>query len=124
MGSHPLNLTLRFILELSALFAYGYWGHVVKDGWLGILLAVFLPISAAAIWGIFAVPADPSRSGKAPIPVAGSVRLALELILFGLASWAFLRAGLQWAAILFGLLVICHYLLSLDRINWLLRGDQ
>ncbi|MEJ2412870.1 MAG: YrdB family protein [Anaerolineales bacterium] len=123
MGSHPLNLTLRFILELSALFAYGYWGFTLKDGWLGILLAVFLPIGAAAIWGILAVPADPSRSGKAPVPIAGSTRFVLELIFFGLASWAYLDAGFQWIGILFAVLVIFHYLFSLDRINWLLRGD-
>lgn len=124
MGSHPLEPGLRFILELSSLFAYGYWGYAVKGGWLGILLAVFLPLSAVAIWGFFTVPADLSRSGKAPVPVAGSLRLALELIFFGLASWAYLDAGLQWVAILFDLLVICHYLLSLDRINWLLKGDR
>jgi hypothetical protein len=32
MGSHPLNLAVRFALELSALAALGVWGWRQGDG--------------------------------------------------------------------------------------------
>ena len=68
MGSHPINLALRFLLELSALFAMGVWGWRYSEGWLRFVLALSIPIIAAVLWGTFAVPDDPSRSGGAPIP--------------------------------------------------------
>jgi len=67
MSLHPISLALRFLLELAALIALGLWGAHQA----GIALALALPATAAALWGIFAVPGDPSRSGKAPVPVSG-----------------------------------------------------
>ena len=32
MGSHPLNLALRFLLEIAALVAIGYWGFSQHAG--------------------------------------------------------------------------------------------
>ena len=32
MSAHPINLALRFILELAALYALGYWGWTQHDG--------------------------------------------------------------------------------------------
>jgi len=46
------------------------------------MLALTLPIFAAAIWGIFAVPDDPSRSGNAPVIAPGLVRIVIELAFF------------------------------------------
>jgi hypothetical protein len=71
-------------------------------------------------WVTFAVPADPSRSGNAPIPVPGVVRLALELTFFALAAWALRAADLPRWGILFGVIVLVHYALSYDRLRWLL----
>ena len=34
MGSHPINLTIRFLLELSALAAIGIWGWNQSDDWI------------------------------------------------------------------------------------------
>jgi hypothetical protein len=124
MGTHPLNLTLRFLLELTILFAYGNWGWNQGSDWRRYALAIILPFVAAAVWGIFAVPDDPSRSGKAPLPVPGIVRLLLELGIFVLAVWAMLNSGLFWTGLIFALLALIHYLLSYDRIIWLLRGDR
>ena len=69
MGSQPLNLALRFLLELVAWGAVGLWGWSVTDGALRYLLAMGLPLLVMALWGIFAVPGDRSRSGRAPVPV-------------------------------------------------------
>jgi len=119
MGSHPLNLGLRFILELAALASIGYWGWSASSDWVKYLLVIALPILAAIVWGTFAVPDDPSRSGRAPVPVPGVVRLLLELLTFGLAGWALFTSKtltLGWA---FSVFVILHYSLSFDRIKWL-----
>ena len=38
MGSHPINLTIRFLLEVVALVSVGMWGWKQSDGWLQIVL--------------------------------------------------------------------------------------
>jgi hypothetical protein len=121
MGSHPINLAVRFILELSALVAIGYWGWSQHAGWLRIGLAVGLPLLAAVLWGTFAVPNDPSRSGAAPVRVPGIVRLVLELAFFAAATWSFFATGLATLAWIYGVVVLIHYAVSYDRILWLIR---
>lgn len=120
MGSHPINLAVRFILELTAIFVYGLWGWRQADGGLRIVLMLLIPIVFATAWGIFNVPGDPSRSGAAPVVVPGIVRLLLELVFFGLACWALYQLDLKTYALIFGAVVILHYLVSYDRISWLL----
>lgn len=124
MGSNPLNLAIRFLLELAALSAIGVWGwHYGSQGspWLRFVLAIGLPIIAAAIWGIFNVPNDPSRSGAAPIVVPGIIRLAIELAIFSLATWALYELAYPQLCWLLGGLVSLHYLVSYDRILWLIK---
>jgi hypothetical protein len=74
MANNPINLLVRFILELAGLFALGYWGWTQHTGALRILLAVGLPLLAAAIWGVFRVPGHP---GNAPVAVPGMTLMAL-----------------------------------------------
>ena len=121
MGSNSLNLALRFILEMTALFSLGYWGWIKNEGYLKYILVIGLPILFMVIWGVFAVPDDPSRSGKTVVVTAGWLRLLIELALFGTAFWTFKDAGLikiSWAFL--GLAVI-HYALSYDRMIWLFK---
>lgn len=120
MGSHPLNLTLRFLLELAALAVMGIWGWRQSEGWMQYLLVICIPLLAAAVWGTFAVPNDPSRSGKAPVPVPGIVRLLVELVILGSATWALFTLNPTYGWI-FGLVTLAHYILSYDRIAWLLK---
>lgn len=120
MGSHPINLALRFLLEITALVSVGLWGWRQSDGWLRYVLAIGIPILLAVIWGTFNVPNDPSRSGAAPVVTPGLVRLIIELCFFALASWSFYDMGMTKFALAFGIIVILHYALSYDRILWLL----
>lgn len=120
MGSHPLNLTLRFLLELAALACMSVWGWRHSDNWWRYLLAIGIPILAAAVWGVFAVPDDPSRSGKAPVPVPGIIRLIIELVIFGFAVWALYDTGYSKLSLIMGIIVVVHYIVSFDRIHWLL----
>lgn len=123
MGSHPINLAFRFLLELAAFATFGFWGWELGDGYTRFIFAFGIPVLVAVIWGIFAVPNDPSRSGKAPVPVNGIVRLIIELIIFASAIWMVYELGYPLFSRLFGVAVVTHYLLSMDRILWLI-GKQ
>ena len=119
MGAHPINLAVRFLLELSALAAMGFWGWNRGAGVLRFVLALGIPLIAAAVWGIFAVPNDPSRSGQAPIPVPGMLRLALEVLFFAFAIWTLSSAGATTPGWILGIFILVHYALSYDRVFWL-----
>jgi hypothetical protein len=121
MGSHPLNLLVRFALETCALLALGAFGWTRFEGALRWVAALALPIAFAVLWGSFAVPGDPSRGGSAPVPVPGAFRLVLELGLFGLAAWALHASGYHRPALAFAAVTLAHYALSWDRLAWLLR---
>jgi hypothetical protein len=121
MSSHPTNMVLRFLLELCVLAVSGYWGWTVSEGLTRFLLVVGIPLLLAIVWGTFAVPGDPSRSGRAPIPVPGVIRLLLELANFSFGVWALYSIGLPVPGLILGLAVIIHYILSYDRITWLMR---
>lgn len=122
MTSHPVNLGIRFILELAALVTLGYWGWEQGNGGWRYLWVWVLPLTAAALWGTFAVPDDPSRSGKAPIPVPGIIRLLFEFALFALAVWMLVQTGWVNLGIILGVVVVLHYAASYDRITWLFKN--
>jgi hypothetical protein len=114
------NSVLRLGLELGALGSMGYWGSRQGDGWMSYALAIGIPLAAAVAWGTFAVPDDPSRSGGAPVPVPGAVRLALEFTVFGLGAWTLHKSGHTTSALTFGGLVLFHNAVYYDRVIWLL----
>jgi len=120
MGSHPANLAFRFLLELAALIALGVWGWSLSTGAIRFVAALAAPLAAAALWGLFNVPGDPSRSGAAPVPVRGAVRLAGELAFFALAAWALAASGQAGLGIALAIAVAIHYAISYDRIAWLI----
>ncbi|MCB9893948.1 MAG: YrdB family protein [Planctomycetes bacterium] len=115
------NLGLRFLLELMGLISVGWWGWVVVDSWPRYLLAPGLPLLLAILWGVFNVREDPSRSGKAPVPVPGPMRLLLECILLGGGAVALGFAWSLWASVTFGAVLVFHYIASWKRVLWLLR---
>jgi hypothetical protein len=121
MGSHPINLTIRFLLELSTLLTMGVWGWRQTEGWVRFVLALGIPIIFAVVWGTFAVPNDPSRSGGAPVPVPGMVRLTLELAFFAIGIWMLYQMGYPPLSLVFGTIVVVHYLVSYDRVSWLIQ---
>jgi hypothetical protein len=121
LEGNTINLAVRFMLEMSGLVTLGVWGWAKGDGVLKYVLALVVPLIAAAIWGIFAVPDDPSRSGDAPVIVPGLVRLVLELAFFTSVVWALFAMRQSMLGWLFGVIVVLHYLVSYERVSWLLR---
>jgi hypothetical protein len=120
LAENPLNLAVRFALELAALAALAYWGWTRDEGLLRIVLAVGLPLLAAVLWAVFRTPGDDARAAIVAVP--GIVRLLLEFALFGTAVALLASAGHARIALVFGAIVLLHYLVSYDRVMRLLFG--
>jgi hypothetical protein len=90
-----INVTLRFVLELCALGALGYWGFTTGPGTLGkVVLGLGAPILAAVLWGVFVAP-------KAVRPLHDPAKLLVELVVFGGAAAGLFAAGQPlWASAL------------------------
>jgi len=118
MNNHPLNLALRFVLELAALAAYGYWGWTQHQGIGRWAWTILLPLAAAVAWGVFRVPNDP---GVPPVAVPGWTRLLLEIVFFAGAAACLYLAGARTWALAFAAITVLHYAISYERVVWLLR---
>lgn len=104
-------LAIRFLLELSALAALGYWGFRTGGGLpVKLLLGTLAPLTAAVVWGAFIAP-------KAAFPVAVPIRILLEAAVFGSAAAALYASGHARLALVFVIVVIVDsalvYLLKL-----------
>ena len=95
------NLAVRFLLELCALAAVGYWGFQAGERLpVRIVLGIGAPLLAAGVWGAFVAP-------KATRRLPDPWRMGLELVIFGTAVFVLhvsgrlpLAAGLGGAVIL------------------------
>ena len=113
------NLALRFLLEVAGVVATGAWGWQLVDSWARWPLAFGLPTALMTAWATFNVRNDPSRSGKAPVPVPGVIRLLLELATLGFGAYAAATTWSIWAGAIFGALVVFQYATSWKRVVWL-----
>jgi len=75
---HPVNLGLRFILEIVVLIAAGMFAKE-HFSWIS---AILLPVVLMTCWSVFAVRGDKSRSGKTVVPTPGKLRILIELLFF------------------------------------------
>jgi len=113
------NLALRFALEIGALIGLGIAAWQSTSGPVRWLAAIAVPLVAAAVWGTFNVLNDPSRSGEAPVEVAGWIRLVIELTILGGGAVAIGMVGGRIAGIGFAVLVLVQYATSWSRVQWL-----
>lgn len=118
MSSNPINLVLRFILEILALVAMGIWGWQKGEGWMRFLLAIGIPLVVAILWGVFRIPNDP---GEAVVATPGIIRLVFELLVFGFAVWSLFNLQKTTMGTIFGIVILLHYATSYDRILWMLK---
>lgn len=121
MKNHFGNQSLRFILEIFSLVVLGVWGWRQGEGAARYLLGPGIPLAAAAIRWIFAVPGDSGRSGSALVPIPGILRLLLELAIFAVTVGVLLDLGAPASATLLAAAVLVHSALARGRIRWLLR---
>ncbi len=116
MSQHPLNLGLRFLLELAALVAMGYWGWTQHEGILQWLLTILVPLLFATTWGAFRYPQD---HGKGLIAISGKLRLLLEFVFFTCAVVLLAASQQTTTALIFATILLIHYALSYDRVRLL-----
>jgi hypothetical protein len=119
MNTNPVNLAVRFLLEIVMLIVFACWGWHSTANWVHYIAAVGLPTIAAVLWGVFRIPNDPKPS---PVAIPGIIRLLLEWALFGLAVWALYDLGYTRSAIVMAVIVVLHYLVSYDRTRAMLRN--
>jgi Protein of unknown function (DUF2568) len=105
------NLALKFLMELAAIAAFGYWGATTASGAWAILLAIAAPGAAVLLWGLFAAPKSAQR-----LPPA--TRIPFELAVFGLAALALFAADSSVAAIILVLVAILNSLLLTVFDQW------
>jgi len=105
------NLGLKFLLELVAFAALGYWGATVSSGAVAVLLAVAAPAAAIVLWARLAAPRAARR-----LPLLK--RIGFELTVFALASIALATAGLPLAAAALLLVVIANSILLTILHQW------
>lgn len=101
------NLALRFLLELCALGAVGYWGfHVGKGTIMKVGLGIGAPLLIAVIWGTFGSP-------NATVKLSAPLHIVLELMVFGLPAVALYAAGKPQLAWMYGMVVVINRILML-----------
>jgi hypothetical protein len=96
------NLVLRFLLELCALAALGYWGASAKPQLAGrILLAIAVPLVAVVVWALIVAP-------RAPVQVPAAIRFGVELLVFAAAIAALLARQRLVLGVVFVVLYIIN----------------
>jgi hypothetical protein len=99
------NLTLRFLLELAALVALGYWGfHGDRGTLMKVGLGLGTPLAAAIVWAIFGAP-------KSDRHLTGGWYVVLEVVAFGSACIALAAARQTTLAAVFAAVVVVNAVL-------------
>jgi hypothetical protein len=99
------NLALRFLLELCALGALGYWGFKTGNATITkIVLGVGAPLVAAVAWGTFVSP-------QAPVQLSGLLVLVLQVLIFGSAAAGLVATGNLTVALVFGVTLVINAVL-------------
>ena len=99
------NLALRFLLELCALGALGYWGFKTGNGTImKIVLGIGAPLVAAVVWGTFVSP-------QAPVQLPGLLVLVLQVLVFGSAAAGLVATGHRTLARVFVVIVVINAIL-------------
>jgi Protein of unknown function (DUF2568) len=95
------NLLLRFLLELCALGALGYWGFITGSA---TITKVVLGIGAPLVWGTFLSP-------RAPVGLPWGVVLGLQGLVFASAAAGLVVTGQRSLALVFVVMVVINAIL-------------
>jgi hypothetical protein len=98
------NLALRFIIELIALGAVGYWGFSNRGLGLGrIALGIGASLALIVVWTLVVAP-------NGAIPLSQPQRDVIGTALLVLAAGALADTGYPTAAVAFGVVVIVNWI--------------
>jgi hypothetical protein len=98
-----VHAAVRFLLEMGALVAYGYWGVRAVPGTTSLVLGVGIPLVVATLWAVFAAPKSPRR-------LAGRRLVAFEAAVFGGAALALVAAGRPILGVCFAAVAVVNRL--------------
>jgi hypothetical protein len=115
------DLGLRLVLEVGALVGAVVVATRLVDGVVGLLLGALWAACAATAWVTFATLDDPSRSGRAPVPVGGPVRLAVEFVVLVPPVVGLVVTGRLGAGLVLGAALVLHQATGRARLRWLWR---
>ncbi len=100
------NLVLRFMVEMTAYAALGYWGAANPSPLVvRVALAIFTPLAAMVLWGLLLAPKARWRLGD---PMA----MVAELAVFAGAAVALGVSGPRWLSELFIVVAVVNTLLA------------
>jgi uncharacterized protein DUF2568 len=88
------NLGLRFLIEVTALAIFAYWGWKAANGAMRWAIAVGAVAAAVVVWALF-VSEDPT------IAIPRSLQFVIELAVWAAAGAALYAAGHARLAIAF-----------------------
>jgi hypothetical protein len=98
------NVGLRALMELGIVVALGYWGYRTGESTtVKILLSIGAPLIGFGTWGLV----DLRNVGS----LAEPLRLIEELVISGLAAFAWYAAGAQTWGWALGFTSIVHHVL-------------
>ncbi len=98
------NLALAFLLELAVLYSVGLWGFSLHGRSLRWLAGLGGPLLFIVLWSMFGAPG-------ATMALHGGVRLAFDIVWFGLGALALYAAGRAVPAIVFIVLYVINTVL-------------
>lgn len=102
-----VDLGIRFLLELSILLIFGYWGfHTGENGLTKVLLGIGSPILFVIVWGTLLAP-------KSGMRLQDPRLFLLEIIVIGLATWALASTGRINLAIAFAVIYLLNKILMM-----------
>jgi Protein of unknown function (DUF2568) len=106
-GIKTANLALRFLLELCALVALGYWGFQTGQGLLSkIGLGIGIPLLTVVVWVMFIAP-------NAVVHLSEPVPFVLGLVFLLLAAVALAATGHSTLAAVFGVIIVINAILMI-----------
>jgi len=108
------NLALRFLLEVAALVALGYWGfHAGSNDAVHWILGIGAPLVAAVVWGLFVAP-------RRRFEVSDAAWVLFQVVIFGAAIVGLVASGQTTIAVVFAVLLTINVTLM---IAWHQRGE-
>lgn len=100
------NEAVRFLVELAALAAIGYWGFHDHSTWPAkFVLGIGGPLLIASAWAIWMAPQSHRRAGE-------GVRALLEVAIFGSAIAALAASTGTALAVIFGTVAVVNAVLD------------
>ena len=99
------NLGLRFVLELCALGAIGYWGfHATKSTSLRWVLGIGAPLVVAGVWSLFVAP-------QSAVDLSAGAKLILGVAILGACAAALAAVRQPALAGAFGVVIVANAVL-------------